>query len=56
MSITTKAQAIVTSTGVALYARLGLAGAIGCGVSHGVFTPIGISVAFSINVLLGSCE
>ncbi|KAG0304977.1 mitochondrial phosphate carrier protein [Linnemannia gamsii] len=31
-----------TPTGVALYARFGLAGAIGCGVTHGVLTPVDV--------------
>ncbi|KAF9296900.1 mitochondrial phosphate carrier protein [Mortierella antarctica] len=42
MSITTKAQVADIPTGVALYARLGLAGAIGCGVTHGVLTPVDV--------------
>ncbi|KAG9061750.1 Cu/Pi carrier [Linnemannia hyalina] len=35
-------QATVAPTGVSLYARYALAGAIGCGVTHGVLTPVDV--------------
>ncbi|KAG9324927.1 hypothetical protein KVV02_008489 [Mortierella alpina] len=40
MPMTTNAS--VTPTGVSLYARFGLAGAIGCGITHGVLTPFDV--------------
>ncbi|KAF9348934.1 Cu/Pi carrier, partial [Mortierella sp. AD094] len=39
---TLQQQAAIAPTGVSLYARYALAGAICCGVTHGALTPVDV--------------
>jgi len=38
----TQQQAVYVPTGIDLYARFALAGAVGCGVTHGALTPVDV--------------
>jgi solute carrier family 25 phosphate transporter 3 len=39
--------------GIDLYARFALAGALGCSVTHGAFTPVDVYVFFSFSLSFG---
>ena len=46
MAVTTSAAPALTSRpqGIDLYSRFALAGALGCSVTHGAFTPVDVYV------------